>query len=38
MEYTERFNLRLMEELEKAGIERAYPTRSMIVKGSVPGR
>lgn len=38
LEYTERFNLRLMEELEKAGIEMAYPTQSVIVKRAATTR
>jgi MscS family membrane protein len=30
--FTERFNLRLMEEFEKAGIEFAFPTQTLYVK------
>ncbi|HVT80093.1 MAG TPA: mechanosensitive ion channel domain-containing protein, partial [Phycisphaerae bacterium] len=33
LEFTERFNLKLMEEFERAGIVFAYPTRRMIVEG-----
>jgi MscS family membrane protein len=33
LDFTERFNLRLMEEFEKAGIEFAFPTRTLFLAG-----
>jgi len=33
MEHTERFNLRLFEEFEKAGIEFAFPTQTLFLAG-----
>jgi MscS family membrane protein len=31
LDYTQRFNLRLMEEFERAGIEFAFPTRTVML-------